>query len=154
MQAGTIQKKTRDREFVVHPEYFDRIKGKIEEYLLAKADDRSEKPLECPVCEGIQAYPGDTFGNLVPDCNPVGGKKGFNPDAFSGEHNIGEYPWAMTHARHLATELARFLDTFSGVVVSHRDPLDFTPQEVLIRDALNHSKATRILLESLNEQYR
>ena len=140
---------------IVHPEYFERIKGKLEDYLLAKADGRSEKPLECPVCEGISAYPGDTFGNLVPDCHPVGGKREFNPEsAFSGEHHIGEYPWATTHARHLATELARFLDTFSGVVVSHRDPLDFTPLEVLVRDALDHSKATRTLLESLNEQCR
>ncbi len=106
------------------------------------------------MCEGVQAYPGDTFGNLVPDCNPVGGEKEFNSDAFSGEHNIGEYPWAMTHARHLATELARFLDRLSGVLVSHRDSLYFTPQEVLIREALDHSKAARTLLESLREQYQ
>ena len=137
---------------IVHPEYFDRIKGKIEEYLLAKADGRSEKPLQCPVCEGVQAYPGDTFGNLVPDCNPVGHAFTLEED-FSGEHHAGAYPWAITHARHLATELARFLDTFSRVLVSHRDFLDFTPQEVLIRDALDRSKATRTLLESLEEQY-
>ena len=136
---------------IVHPEYFDRIKGKIEDYLLAKADGRSEKPLRCPVCCEIRGYPGDTFGNLVPDCHPVG--KEFDTDAFSGETHSGEYVWAITHARHLATELARFLDIFSRVLVSHRDFLDFTPQEVLIRDALDRSKATRTLLESLKEQY-
>ncbi len=138
---------------IVHPEYFDRIKGKIEDYLLVKADGRSEKPLRCPVCVGVKAYPGDTFGNLVPDCNPVGHAFMLEED-FSGEQHAGAYPWAITHARHLATELSRFLDTFSGVLVSHRDPLDFTVQEVLIRDALDHSKATRTLLESLNEQCR
>ena len=138
---------------IVRPDYFECIKGKIEDYILAKGDGRSNRPLQCPVCEGIQAYPGDTFGNLVPNCNPVGGEKEFNSDAFSGEKHGGEYLWAITHANHLATELARFLDTFSRVLVSHRDFLDFTPQEVLIRDALDRSKATRTLLESLEEQY-
>ena len=154
MQAGTVQKKTRDGEFVVHPEYFERIKGKIEDYLLAKVDGRSERPLQCPVCEGVKAYPGDLFGNLVPDCHPVGGEREFDASDFSGEHHAGEYLWAITHANHLATELSRFLDTFSSVLVSHRDPLDFKPQEVLIRDALDHSKATLTLLKSLREQYR
>ena len=138
---------------IVHPEYFERIKGKIEDYLLAKADGRSEKPLQCPVCEGIKAFPGDRFGNLVPDCNPVGHAFTLE-ESFSGEQHAGGYPWAITHARHLATELSLFLETFRGVLVSHRDPLDFTPQEVLIRDALNHSRATSTLLDSLNEQYR
>ncbi len=136
---------------IVYPEYFDRIKGKIEDYVLAKSDSHSEKPPRCPVCCEIRGYPGDTFGNLVPDCNPVG--KEFDTDAFSGETHSGEYVWATTHANHLATELTRFLDTFSRVLVSHRDFLDFTPQEVLIRDALDRSKATRTLLESLEEQY-
>ena len=154
MKAGTAQKKNRSGEFVVHPEYFERVKGEIEDYLLSKCDGHSEKPLQCPVCEGVQAYPGDTFGNLVPDCHPVGGEREFKESAFSGEHHAGEYPWAITHANHLATELARFLDTFSRVLVSHRDWIDFTPQEVLIRDALDHSKATRTLLKSLREQYR
>ncbi len=149
-QIPNSPKQTSDG-MIVHPDYFERIKGKIEDYLLAKADGRSEKPLQCPVCGGIQAYPGDTFGNLVPDCNPVG--KEFDTAAFSGETHSGEYVWAITHARHLATELARFLDTFSRVLVSHRDFLDFTPQEVLIRDALDRSKATLTLLESLDEQY-
>ena len=151
-QKPNPPKRTADG-LIVHPEYFDRIKGQIEDYLLAKADGRSDKPLQCPVCEGVKAYPGDLFGNLVPDCHPVGGEKEFNTDAFSGETHSGEYVWAITHARHLASELARFLDTFSRVLVSHRDQLEFTPQEVLIRDALDRSKATRTLLESLEEQY-
>ena len=146
----TPPKQTADG-MIVRPEYFERIKGKIEDYLLAKSDGHSDKPLRCPVCVSANGYPGDTFGNLVPDCSPVG--KEFDTDAFSGETHSGEYVWAITHARYLATELARFLDTFSRVLVSHRDILDFTPQEVLIRDALDRSKATRTLLESLEEHY-
>ena len=90
---------------IVHPDYFDRVKGKIEDYMLAKVEGRSDKPLECPVCGGTRAYPGDRFGNLVPNCSPVDGE--FDTDDFSGECDAGEYLWAISGGIH-------FMDIIPG----------------------------------------
>ena len=103
-------------EFTVRPEYLESLTGKIEEFLLAKREGKSPRPLECPVCDEFRAYPGDEFGNLVPSCEPVGCAFTLEDD-FSGERHVGEYPWAQTHALHLARELSRFPEDSRGCLL-------------------------------------